>query len=241
MRGPDAYTEFVRRWFPVLMSEDGGLRAFFLKGLLVASTSARGLATLSVENKVACYNAHASDAVQQAVMSTRPLANDEFARVLKCAKLQLDGGRDARPADSETAFRAFVQFVRSNQVRQRDRNAALAAAMLVAEERGFANFSDEKRERARLRSREAESTLCKQIQAALPRMENGHVVEIVSMLKDAAEAEVRRAEEARRLRLAEEARRREVQRLADEALATFLERELPLTALGGLDEPVFSF
>lgn len=220
-------TTFVRKWFPVLLKEENGLSTFFLKGILLASTHPRSIATLSVANKVSCYNAHASEMVERAVRGLQRMSDADLEQVLKITKAQLDDVRAARSCDSKTVFRAFVSFLR-DEPRSSERNSALASLMLISEERGFASLTDEKRESTRLCCMQAEGATCKRIQSILHLMENEHLVEVIKMLKEAARREQRRIDELQ-------------QRQEYEELEAFLERELPPPVLLGADEPGFSF
>jgi hypothetical protein len=213
----------------VLSKETNGLRAFFVKGILVAHS--RGIATLSLANRVACHEAHASDRVAHAVRSLDRLPNGAFEHALKCAKAQLYNMKAARSIDSKTVFTCLVNFMHE-QHSSSDRHAALASVMLLAEKRGFASLSDDKRQRTLRFCMKAEGRQCKRVQSILHLMENGHLLEVICILKDATKRELHRMK-ARELL--------EAQRLADELLDAFLERELPPSVLRGADEPDFSF
>jgi hypothetical protein len=75
---------------------------------------------------------------------------------------------------------------------------------------------------------QAEGATCKWIQSILHLVENGHLADVIQMLKEAARREQLRADERQ-------------QRLEDEELEAFLDRELAPPVLLGADEPGFSF
>lgn len=226
--------QFVKDWFQHLLDEDRALLVFFWKAC--AAVSARTdnpAARMPLEEELRCYLIQETPLVAEALHALCFLSPCDCAGVLRCARAKLTQLQKAarKRAISRDTFASVLRFLRSSSGSATDRNAVLAALVLLADARGMICLHTEKRLRTMKACQAAIGERAVNVANSLHGLIDDDLSRMVACIKFTAETEVERDAQRKRKRNEEAL----AQQRLDDDLRDYIESELyaPLTDLEG--------